>query len=442
MSLNNSETLTLKLSPDSQAIIAGGLSSLAYLYIALNSQGYGDFNLTQLLATSLFCASLSFWIWFVHTRQNQEIQLSTLLGFALLFRLIGGFSFPILEDDFYRYLWDARMTIEAGSPYGIPPSNFFAADHLSEPFESILDGINYPYIETIYGPTSQWLFALAYLISPGEVWPLQLLMGLIDLSLILMLLKLAKPTSVLLYAWSPLVIKEFVITAHPDVLGVMFIVLAMLLLNKRRLLGVGICMALACGVKIFAVILLPFLLRFEWKSWLAFFATAIAIAMPFGLQQAWLPGGLSAMGSSWLFNAPLYFLADTLMASWISLNSIKLVLIGSLALGCASYLVHYLLKGADVIAHQELRGDLLYASLFLCAPVFNAWYLVWLLPFAVFRPSIWAWLLSVTILLSYASGINLNNTELEPYEHWGWVIALQFIPPLLAAGRMIFRSLK
>jgi len=444
MSLNNSETLsgTLKLSPDSQAIIAGGLSSLAYLYIALNSQGYGDFNLTQLLATSLFCASLSFWIWFVHTRQNQEIQLSTLLGFALLFRLIGGFSFPILEDDFYRYLWDARMTIEAGSPYGIPPSNFFAADHLSEPFESILDGINYPYIETIYGPTSQWLFALAYLISPGEVWPLQLLMGLIDLSLILMLLKLAKPTSVLLYAWSPLVIKEFVITAHPDVLGVMFIVLAMLLLNKRRLLGVGICMALACGVKIFAVILLPFLLRFEWKSWLVFFATAIAIAMPFGLQQAWLPGGLSAMGSSWLFNAPLYFLADTLMASWISLNSIKLVLIGSLALGCASYLVHYLLKGADVIAHQELRGDLLYASLFLCAPVFNAWYLVWLLPFAVFRPSIWAWLLSVTILLSYASGINLNNTELEPYEHWGWIIALQFIPPLLAAGRMIFRSLK
>lgn len=430
------------LTPNLQAIIAGGLSSLAYLYMALNSRYYGHFELTQLLSVGLFCAALSFWVWHIHNRQNIDINLRTLIGFAVLFRIIGGFTFPVLEDDFYRYLWDARMTIETGSPYGVAPADFFGTQHASEQFEVILDGINYPFIETIYGPTSQWLFALAYLIAPGEIWALQALLGLIDLAIILLLLKLAKPTSVLLYAWSPLVIKEFVVTAHPDIAGVMPIVLALFMLKKRQFVSVGICMALACGVKIFAVMLLPFLLRFEWKAWFAFLVTAALIAAPFGIKEAWLPEGLSSMSSDWLFNAPLYLLASITLGKWVSLSSVKLALIGTLAVASASYLLFYLKKGPSVIAHQALRGDLLYAGLFLCAPVFNAWYLVWLLPFAVLRPSPWAWLASVTILLSYASGINLSNSDLEPYTHWNWVIALEFAPPMLVAIYCSWRSIQ
>ena len=429
-----------QLDPNKQALIAGALSSLAYVYMAFSSRAYGDFNLTQLLCVSFFCAALSFWVWHVHNQQKQEIKLSTLVGFAILFRVIGGFTFPILEDDFYRYLWDARMTVEMGSPYGVAPSEFFGSQHISERFETILDGINYPFVETIYGPTCQWLFAMAYLISPGEIWPLQLLIGLIDLAVVLLLLKLTKPTSVLLYAWSPLVIKEFVITTHPDVAGVMLIVLALLMLTKRQFVVAGICMGLACGVKIFAVMLLPFLLRFEWKAWLAFLVTAALIASPFGVLEAWLPGGLSAMGGNWIFNAPLYLLAEFTIGQWVSLSSLKLLLIGTLAVACASYLFLYLKKGPSVVAHRQLRGDLLYAGLFLCAPAFNAWYLVWLLPFAVFRPSVWAWLSSVTILLSYASGINLDNSGLEPYEHYGWVVALEFIPLILVATWFAWRS--
>lgn len=324
------------------------------------------------------------------------------------------------------------MTVEQGSPYGIPPSSFFDAQ-VSDQFEVILDAINYPFVETIYGPTTQWLFALAYLISPGELWPLQLLIGLSDLLVVLLLLKLAKPTAVLLYAWSPLVIKEFVITTHPDVLGVMFILLALVLLsNKKYLTSVGICMALACGVKIFAIMVLPFILRFEWKAWLAFIITAILIALPFGLRDAWLPGGLSAMSSDWLFNAPIYFLAELIAGSWLSLSALKFTLIGILGAASATYLLRFLMKGPDTIVHKELRGDLLYLGLFLCAPAFNAWYLIWLLPFAVIRPSVWAWVLSISIMFSYASGINLNNTGLEAYQHSGWMLSIEFMPPVIA----------
>jgi hypothetical protein len=417
-----------RLTPTWQAVIAGLLSTIAYLYMANSSRHVGDFELLQLLCLSVLCAGLSFWIWSVHVRQLQEVNLIILLSFAALFRIIGGFTFPVLEDDFYRYLWDARMTVEFGSPYSMPPADFFTDETLSYRFEKILDGINYPTVETIYGPTCQWLFALAYVISPGEIWPLQALLGIADMLLVLLLLKLAQPNSVLLYAWSPLVIKEFVITAHPDVLGALLIVSSLLVLHRRYWVRLGVFMALACGVKVFAVVLLPFLLRFEWKAWLAFFITATLIAQPFGITEAWLPSGLSAMGSSWLFNAPLYTLADVTIGNWISISTVKLALLGAFTVASATYLIIYLKKGPDVIAHQELRGDLLYLGLFLCAPVFNAWYLVWLLPFAVLRPSVWAWSLSITILLSYATGINLSNSGLEPYEHWPGIVALEFLP--------------
>ena len=57
-------------------------------------------------------------------------------------------------------------------------------------------------------------------------------------------------------------------------------------------------------------------------------------------------------------------------------------------------------------------------------PVFNAWYLVWLLPFAVIYPSCWAWAASVSVLLAYGIGLNLDLENLAPYQQpWQWVVA-------------------
>ena len=76
--------------------------------------------------------------------------------------MIGFCTFPILEDDIYRYLWDGRMTIENGSPYNISPAEFFSATDLGERFDAILSSINYPNIATIYGPVANGylLFAI------------------------------------------------------------------------------------------------------------------------------------------------------------------------------------------------------------------------------------------------------------------------------------------
>ena len=97
----------------------------------------------------------------------------TVIFFAIVFRVLGVLAFPVLEDDIFRYLWDGRMSIELGSPYGLIPSDYFDHAGISARFEEILGLINYPNIATVYGPTNQWVFALSYLVAPGESWPLQ-----------------------------------------------------------------------------------------------------------------------------------------------------------------------------------------------------------------------------------------------------------------------------
>ena len=72
------------------------------------------------------------------------------------------------------------------------------------------------------------------------------------------------------------------------------------------------------------------------------------------------------------------------------------------------------------------HGDWLFGVLLLLSPVINPWYLLWLLPFAVVFPSVWAWTASVAVLLSYVTGLNLPDYTLQPYEQPVWVRGLQF----------------
>jgi hypothetical protein len=407
-------------------LLYGAISTCAYVYLSFNSQYYADATLIQLWVVSSLCAAISITAWH-HCFKSEQVQclnspIFLIIGFAIIFRIIGISSFPILEDDFYRYLWDGRMTIETGSPYGIIPSTFFTNDTLSFQFEKIIGLINHPNVATIYGPVNQYIFALGYFIAPGEIWPLQLIFSLADIGIIIILTRLVKPSFVLLYAWSPLIIKEFAFTAHPDVLGAFFILLAFYIYRQKSWFWIGVFLAFATGVKIFALIAAPLLLRLNWRAWLIFFATAILISLPFGIKDAWIPESLGAMASDWLFNAPLY----TALLTFYSINAIKLSLLAVFSLIAVSYFFYLVYKQHYKNQQMPIRADCLYAAFFLCIPAFNPWYLVWLLPIAALYPSRWAWTASVSLLFAYGSGINLIETQLALYQLPSYVLIVEF----------------
>lgn len=404
--------------------VAGALCSLAYLYLAFQSQSDTQADLFDLFWVCGISALLTFMLWNHYRQQNKTVPVAVLLGFALVFRLIGIAASPVLEDDFYRYLWDGYMWVEQGTPYGVAPADFFNGPALNPTFENILDSINHPEISTIYGPVCQWVFALGYWLAPGQLWPIQLIFAAADMGIVLLLLRLTNSNNVLLYAWSPLLIKEFAFTAHPDVLGVFFVVAALVAVKSNLGFRAAILLALAAGVKIFALVAVPFLLRLNWRYWLTFVVTAVCLAIPFGIKQAWLPEGLSAMAQGWLFNAPLYFA----LQPFFSLSVIKTILLACFTGFWAFYLWRFLLahRHQPVESAYQFRGDWLFGLFLLALPVLNPWYLVWLLPFATLHPTRWAWAASVAVLLAYATGLNLGNDQLAPYQQPISLVVLEF----------------
>jgi len=137
----------------------------------------------------------------------------------------------------------------------------------------------------LYLITLQGVFGLSYLIAPGELWPIKLLVLLADILLIAFIIVLMraysiKPYFLILYAWSPLVIIEFVITTHPDIIASLFIFAALLARLRKSFYLMSISLALAVATKVFAIILVPLLLGFNWKRWSIFFLKYLDLVLP------------------------------------------------------------------------------------------------------------------------------------------------------------------
>lgn len=386
--------------------ICGSLTALVYLTIFTLQQtgpafGLGEFLLAETLLVALWLGAFAAY--------GDYNGIRWLLLWALVFRLIGVLAMPILEDDWYRYLWDGYRFVTEGTPYGAAPSQFFTVENLPGRFSEIVGQINNPELPTIYGPALQYVFALAYLISPGELWGLKLIMVVIDFGVIAILLRLTAVKYVLLYAWCPLVIKEIAFTAHPDGIGV-FLLLAAFYCRLQRFYAAAVIMAgLAVAAKVFALLLVPWVLwRLTIKYWLLFALTLAAVYAPFVLQGSSDFFSLFVFARFWEFNAALYAVVNLFLP-----DTSSKVLLGLIF---GSWLLWYFVYCQKQPAFSIPRADWVFGLFFLISPVINAWYWLWLLPFAAIFPSVWAWTASVALLLSYCIGLHIPGSALAAYE--------------------------
>lgn len=400
--------------------VAGLGCALGYGVLSWSARQSGDPPLILFLGVAAWAALLTFGLYAYYRRNPDEpFPLARLLGWACVFRICGLLGGPMYEDDFYRYLWDAYRFVQDGTPYGAPPEAFFADPGVTPRFQRILDQINYPELPTIYGPVTQLTFLVGYGLSPGSIAALQVLLILVDLFAIGLLLRLAPARAVLLYAWCPLVIKEIAFTAHPDGVGVCLLLAAVLLAQRDRMRSAAVCLALAVGAKVLALLLVPFVLaRARLVHWGMFAGTLAILYLPFVLQGATDLGTLVIFAREWEFNAALF----AFLKPWMSNPAARATCGLALACGVASYYAVYRRSASAAVP----RGDWIYGGFLALWPVVNAWYLLWLLPFAAIRPSAWAWTASVAVLFSYVTGLNLNDLQMEPFGHPFWVRPVEY----------------
>lgn len=399
--------------------IIGLLTCIIYIIWLIQSVGNGV-SLVSYLTGNLL-AFLLLWRAFSQQNLSQPKQFQVILFWAILFRLLGLFAEPILEDDHYRYLWDGYQLVSSGSPYGRAPANFFTDDTVPQAIQAVLDRVNYPEVPTIYGPVSQAIFATAYLIAPASVLALKCLFFGFDIAGLLLLKRFANNNYFIVYAWNPLLIKEVAFSAHHDAIGVFFLIVAIYVYQQKKQYLTAISLALAVAVKAIAIIFIPLMLfRLGFRSWVVCVVALGVCYLPF---LAFGSGtdliGLIRFTDVWEFNSSLFGILQLFIERTnIKILTAVLMLLVSIIL---------LPKTTSLIP----RGDVLFAVLLLLSPVVNPWYLLWLMPFAVIYPSRWAWLFSFAVSLSYITGLNLEDATLTAYNHPLWLRFVEYLPVLL-----------
>ncbi len=378
---------------------------------------------------------ISYWYW--SFRHKVELNVWSIIIWAAVFRVIGIWGSPVLEDDFYRFLLDGCIFAQQGTPYGLAPSSLFTENSLSPECAYALNWVNNPDLPTIYAPVLQYIFVSSYWVSPANIDILQAVCVMFDLAVILLLRKLAPARNLMLYAWFPLVVKEFAFTAHPDIIGVFFLFTAFILKHQSRPALASVFVAIAICTKIFAVFALPFFLfRQPVRIWGIAAATTLVIYLPFLVQGQTDLWTLGFFAVNWDFNAFIFEFFRYQFGDFPSR-----VICGILLLTWLSY---YYTKYFRNPRNSELpRMDLIFGMLLILSPVINAWYLIWLLPFAAIRPSFSVWTAAAVLSLSYMVGLHLPDFDLRAYEvaKPAWLIEITCISIALVLD-LYFRQKK
>lgn len=354
-----------------------------------------------------------------------------------LMRLILATSQPVLEDDYYRYLWDGAVTAHGENPYGVIPLDVQERDAkvsgrllaLGNEAGTILERVNHPQLGTVYPPVAQAAFALAHAVSPWKLSGLRLLYYALDCAVFALLVAVLRqlgrsPLLALIYWWNPLAAKEIYNSVHMDILLVPLTLGAILLALRGRVIWAMVPLALAVGTKLWPVLLLVPLLvtarhtpRKAGMALVVFLLGSVLLLSPLltitALEDE---SGFVAYGSRWEMNDALF-----MVFPWIAEGAAHLLqldvshgtahragkgLVALLTLGVVAWVTRKTYRSYGSVrehAAYSLCGGLLaiVGTLFLLSPTQFPWYFLWLLPLLSLYPNRGLLLLTLVLPLYY-----------------------------------------
>jgi hypothetical protein len=347
------------------------------------------------------------------------------LAAGAVMRLVLLFSTPILEDDFYRYLWDGAVTAQGVNPYIHAPADLLADPGLHDEVPSVLrqlapeadnvlPRINHPHLSTIYPPLSQLAFALAYWLAPFSLTAWRLVLLAFDLATLVLLYAILRTLNLPLllltiYWWNPLFLKEVVNSAHLDVLALPFVLGAVLLTLKGRPLAALAPLAGGIGAKLWPFLLAPLILRplLSQPRRLVLGVLLLGTMLVLLFLPVLVAGGGESTGfwtyaRHWEMNDALFKLLHwgvlAALSGFGAISSAAPVVTRMIVLGLLSVWIVWQVRqpwqdGNDFCE----RALLILAALFLLSPTQFPWYYIMLIPFLTLRPR-WS-LLLLTVLL-------------------------------------------
>lgn len=368
-------------------------------------------------------------------------------------------STPILEDDFYRYLWDGAVTSNGINPYQYAPQAVMDGTAPAELTElgvvsgSIIERINHPHIRTIYPVVAQAFFAAAHWLGPWSMlsWRFILLAAdIVTLVLVILTLKALNLSLVwlVIYWWNPLFVKEIFNSGHLDVVVLPFMLGALLLMMHKKYLFAVVALALATATKIWPIALLPLVIRPLVKkprrliaSLVLFMLMTAVLFVPVYAAHLDSSSGFVAYSQSWENNSFAFkgvlTSTETVLATFgfhpgygqIVARIVMVVL----ALCWIMYVIKPDINGPQDIIRRSVR---IVAALFLLSPTQFPWYFAWFVPLLALQFQLSLILYTVLLPLYYTrfyldtmGAIDIFNRGIVVLEHlpvwvlfiWEWL---------------------
>ncbi|WP_304064765.1 polyprenol phosphomannose-dependent alpha 1,6 mannosyltransferase MptB [Pedobacter glucosidilyticus] len=253
----------------------------------LNIKGYLASDLIKIIIFLLSICYLSYGI--ADREQIFEFWLGTAIAFACYFILINDkhlsvrlifrtsifirflilFSFPILSDDVYRFIWDGQLLHQGMNPFGYKPSDL-VQNPTSWLDMFLFNNMNSPDYYSVYPPVNQLAFYLSAISGKGNLLAsiviLRSFILLFDVGNIILIKKLLNHYQkderlVFLYALNPLVIIEFTGNLHFEAVMIFFTLLFIWMLLKNRWILAAISLALAICSKLLPIIFIPLMIK-------------------------------------------------------------------------------------------------------------------------------------------------------------------------------------
>ncbi len=379
---------------------------------------------------------LLYWVSFQALPSKNELPF--LMATAIALRVVLLFSYPLLSDDVYRFIWDGRLWVAGINPFLELPSHYLeAGNEVPGLNEDLFERLNSPNYFTVYPPVAQGIFAFSVWISPHNIWGSIFMMKLIlfffelgNLWLIPKLLQALKmpARNVLIYALNPLIFLETIGNLHFEGVMIFFLLLAIYALVKGQWVGAAVAWALSIASKLLPTMFLPFLLfRLNFRTLIGFgLLLGLSLFLVFG---GVLPGKLyQNMGQSldlyfqnFEFNGSLYYIVRTIGQWWIGYNPIKTIgpiLAVTTLIGILLLAFSYRDKSWKSLPRQMLFAITIYLAL---STTVHPWYTALPLVFCLFTqfryPVLWTGLIYWTYI----------NYSYNPYSENLYVVAIEYL---------------
>lgn len=241
-----------------------GLSLAGYVLLGYHTERT---NFTQLIV--LFGLLFVGYFYLVSKNLN-ETCIKQGIVFSILFRLSLLFMLPNLSDDYFRFVWDGRLSTHGINPFVVMPSSFIDSDQavsagLNRELYSSMNSQEY---YTIYPPVLQFIFWLSAQLFPSNILGSVIVMRLSIITaeagsifiISAILKKLELPSkNILLYALNPLVIIELAGNIHFEALMIFFLLLSVYILLEEQFVFSAIIFSLAVCSKLLPLMFLPLL---------------------------------------------------------------------------------------------------------------------------------------------------------------------------------------